>query len=300
VPKNRFGDYNIIKLVHDGEKSVVYQARHLYEDKLAAIKVYRQEFNRTIAKLREKYGVAGEGEIGLQLNPADGIDPATHPLVITLGFGTEFGKADGNEYVVLEYLEGLNLKYLISCQHRLVTKHKIGIMRQVARGLRKIHEHGMIHRDFCTDNVLVADGPRAKIIDMGFVVPGGMAFEEKTGTPSYMSPEQINAEPLDEKSDIYSLGIVMYEICTGRLPFTSDLPDDTPKEAAKKRAEVMDKHLNDAPTPVRRLAPKTLPAVEDVIMKCIEKDPKDRFQDVKSVSRALPKITSRPQAKAKS
>ncbi|MBM4078598.1 MAG: serine/threonine protein kinase [Planctomycetes bacterium] len=287
IGQNRFGHYNIVRVIHDGEKAMVYEGRHQTDGRLAAIKAYKFDYNRTALSLRKKYGIKGEGEVGMELNPPQGTPSEQHPVVITYEYGTEFGKSNTNEYIVQEFIEGVALKHLIGCSHPMLAKHKTSIIRQVCQGLQYIHGRGMIHRDFCSDNVIVSSAGRCKIIDLGFTVPKGLKFEERGGTPSYMSPEQINADTLLFTTDIYSLGVVLYETLTGRLPFISGVTGDSPRELQKRRMELMEKHLREKPAPPSQLAPSVPKALDAFVLKCLEKKPQDRFQDMKTVLAAL-------------
>jgi len=286
MPSRRFGNYHIMKIVHDGEKSVVYQARSGEDDGLYAIKCYKPRYNRIANRICRRYRIRSEGEVGLLLNPTPDADGPDHSLVRTMAYGHEFGKAANRYYVILEYIEGLNLKNVVALRERPPIEECFEIALTAARALAIIHEHNLIHRDICTDNILLAKNGRAKLVDLGFVAPRGIAFREQTGTPSYMSPEQFQAKPLEPVSDIYSFGVVLYELFTGELPHKSRLSGDRAEVAIRRKSELMEKHLRERPPRPSEVS-DVPPSVESVILRCMEKDPGRRFLNARETIHAL-------------
>jgi len=289
IDANRFGPYHVVKIVHDGEKATVYQAEHRVEGDKAAIKAYKPEFNRAVLELRRKYNLPSEGQIGVSLTQAD--PEHKWPIVRVYGHGREFDKGSGNEYIVMEYVDGVNLKHLVNCDHEVLRTHGSGILRRVVRGLAALHVHKLIHRDFCTDNVIVSGGGKVTIIDLGFTAPTGIAFEERSGTPSYMAPEQVQAQPLTVQTDIYAFGVVMYEVLARRLPFVSAIVGDSPRDQARRHRELMDMHVRVQPKPLRQLDPEADPELEAIVMRCLAKDSGDRFGDMVELYTALAEAT---------
>jgi len=287
VEANRFGDYNVTKLVHDGEKALVYQARHQKNGHAAAVKAYKFDHHRAIEKLMKKYDIPHEGQVGQRLNPPSDVDADGYPLVVTYGYGNEFGRFDGKLYVVLEYVNGVSLKNMVGCSHPQLKRRRTKILLAACDGLQLIHSIGFIHRDFCADNVIVKPDHGVKVIDLGFAAPQGMRFEERTGTPTYMSPEQIDARELGPTSDVYSLGVVAYELFTRQPPFVSAITGDAQDDVLRRRAEVMKMHLEQDPAPPSETTPKIDPEIEAIIMRCLAKDPSERFQTVEEVKNAV-------------
>ena len=285
IEANRFGPYNVVKVIHDGEKAMVYQAKHRTDGQVVAIKAYKKDFNRAALGIRKKYGIPGEGEIGVALTKA--CNKKQWPICKVFGYGHEFEKSDGNEYIVMEYVDGVNLKHLVSCRHELLARCRSQIIRRIVRGLAVLHAHDLVHRDFCTDNVIVTSSVRVKIIDLGFTARAGIAFEERSGTPSYMAPEQVQAQALSPRSDIYAFGVVLYEILTCRLPFTSSVAGDSPRQIAKRHKEIMDKQVNTPPVPPRQIDPNISEHLEAAALRCLAKDPNDRFADVAELFEAI-------------
>ena len=283
----RFPNYNIVRVIHEGEKASVYQARSTKDDRLYVVKVYKPAYHRTARRMLKRYRIRNEGEVGIILNPPAGIPEADYPIVKTLAFDREFGSPEGCLYIVLEYVDGFSLKRMIGCGHPMLRPRRLEIARSVARALTIMHEKGFVHRDLCADNVLVMKEGPVKLIDLGFAAPAGIGFEEKSGTPSYMSPEQCSGRPLNAASDLYSFGVVLFELFTGKLPFTSALPTDNPKTAARRVSELMQQHLRakpPAPTEHTRDLP---PGAEDLVLRCLEKNPERRPASARQIMNEL-------------
>ena len=294
----RFPNYNIVRVIHEGEKAFVYQARSTKDDRLYAVKVYKPGYYRTARRMLKRYRIRHEGEVGMILNPPPGIPEADYPIVRTISFGREFGGVDGCLYIVLEFVDGFSVKRMVSTGHPLYRERRLNIARSLARALTIMHEKGFIHRDLCSDNVLMMkDGP-VKLIDLGFAAPSGISFEEKSGTPSYMSPEQCAGRPLGAASDLYSFGVVLFEMYTGKLPFTSALPADNPKTAARRVSELMQQHMRAKP-PAPSEFTKDLPdKIEDLILRCMEKSPERRPATARHVMNELFQMEDPPPPKA--
>ncbi|HRU05990.1 MAG TPA: serine/threonine-protein kinase [Candidatus Brocadiia bacterium] len=286
----RFGPYTILRPIHEGEKAFVYLARSTETGEKAAIKVYKPNFDRAAHQMRKKYRLRREGEIGLLLNPPAGVDPATYPIVRTLATGREGGRPDGAVYIIMEFIEGASLKGLMTTSDPNLASRRVAICRECARALDIVHSHGLVHRDVCPDNFLVNNRWEPKLIDLGFCVPPGMTFEEKTGTVSYMSPEQISVGPITPQTDVYGLGAVMYELFTRRPPFTSNIKLGNERLAQRRNNEIMDQHLHAKPAPPSQIAPDVPPALDAVILKCLEKSPERRYPSMKELMRDLGEI----------
>lgn len=272
----RFPNYNIVRVIHEGEKAFVYQARSVKDDRLYAVKVYKPAYHRTARRMLKRYHIRHEGEVGMVLNPPAGIPESDYPIVKTISFNREFGGMDGSLYIVLEFVDGFSVKRMVGCGHPLLRQRRLDIARSVARGLSIMHEKGFVHRDLCSDNVLMMKEGPVKLIDLGFAAPAGIGFEEKSGTPSYMSPEQCAGRPLNPASDLYSFGVVLYEMYTGKLPFTSSLPADNPKTAARRVSELMQQHIRAKPPAPSEVAKDVPERVEALILQCMEKNPERR------------------------
>jgi len=293
VESRRFGNYHLIKIVHDGEKATVYQARSGDNDALYAVKAYKRHYNRIADRMCRRYHIRTEGDIGRSLNPKPEAPAEDHPLPITVADGFEFGDKTRSYYLVQEFVAGRNLKNLVAHENTFETDERFRIAAMVGRALEIIHNRGLIHRDVCTDNIILCDDGRAKLIDLGFVVPRGLKFREQSGTPSYMSPEQFMIHPLNPPADIYSFGVVLFELFTGELPFTSIFTVNKAETQHRRMSELMDKHLREAPPRPREINADLPEGLEEIILKCLEKDPGARFQNMRRLLQAIAEVRPR-------
>jgi serine/threonine protein kinase/Flp pilus assembly protein TadD len=183
----------------------------------------------------------------------------------------DLGEYQGTHFITMEYVIGGDLKRLIRKMGRLSPGQAIAIAKQVCDGLGEAHKHGVVHRDLKPQNIMVDDEGSARIMDFGIArslegkgITGAGAM---IGTPDYMSPEQVESKETDQRSDIYSLGIILYEMVTGQVPFEGDTP-----------FSIGVKHKSEAPKPPKELNEQIPDDLNQVIMKCLEKDKNDRYQ----------------------
>lgn len=283
----RFGRYYVVKLIHEGEKSTVYVGEAMPGEPEVAIKLYKKQYDRFARQMEKHYGIPSEGEVGMSLNPRAADDEANFPIVKTLEYGTEYNRRRGPRYIVMNYVAGYNLKNLITCEHELVRTFRPRLILQLARALKIIHDRGFVYRDFCPDNVILSPKGNVKLIDAGFAAPFGVEFKEKTGTPAYMSPEQITCGRIEAASDIYSFGIFLYELIAGRPPFTSTISGDSPKQLNARYKEIMDQQLYSKVPPLTGNLRSEAGHLFGVIERCLQKDPADRYQTVQELLDAL-------------
>jgi serine/threonine protein kinase len=291
----RFGDFHPIRPVHDGEKAWVYQARRPPDGALYALKVYKPRYDRTARRMRKRYGLPSEGEIGLSLTPPTATsDSSSDSLIVrTFACGFEYNDPARCHYLVQEFVDGANVKHMIGVADPRLRAKRLEILQAAARALAFMHEQGLIHRDVCSDNILFARDGRTKLIDLGFAAPIGLAFEEKSGTPSTMSPEQCQGRRLAPTSDIYSFGAVLFEVFTGRLPFLAARGADNPALAPRRLSELMQKHLREPPPKPSQLAPDLPEGLEPIILRCLEKLPERRYPNMKELLKDLEKLRER-------
>ena len=176
----------------------------------------------------------------------------------------------GSDYLLMDYVEADNLKILFARQDPVLTENVAQILIDMATGLHSVHEGGYMHLDFKPENVLVSRNGAVRLIDfdMARLIPEKpVKFSKNPGTPGYMAPEQLQREPIDARADIYAYGVTAYELLTHRKPF----PGDTPAEilAAQMRP--------DGPIPLREHNPDAPPALERVVLKCLEREPNRRY-----------------------
>lgn len=276
--------YEIQELVGDGAMGQVYKARHRLMKRTVAVKMMHANLVSGAAALKR---FQKEAELASSLN---------HPNILTVH---DFGLTeDGMPYLVMAFLQGRSLENLLQEQKSLAPIRAVHIFRQIASGLGHAHDHGVVHRDLKPSNVhlveLDGDPDFVKILDFGIAkmlqpLEGEQENLTRTGevfgSPPYMSPEQCRALPVDGRSDIYSLGCVMYRCLSGINPINgSDL------------IEFLFKHVNEMPQPFSVICPELeIPQdFEAVVFKCLAKSPEDRFQTMQELRVALDGLSCSP------
>jgi serine/threonine protein kinase/tetratricopeptide (TPR) repeat protein len=195
----------------------------------------------------------------------------------------DLGEDQGTRYITMEYVHGEDLKQLIRKVGRLSPGQAIGIARQVCDGLEEAHKLGVVHRDLKPQNIMVDEDGKARIMDFG--IARSLSGKSMTGagvmigTPEYMSPEQVEGKDIDQRSDIYSLGVILYEMVTGRLPFIGETP-----------LSVAHKHKYEAPEDPKKLNTQVSDDLARVILKCLAKDEDKRFRSAAELGAELGRI----------
>src|SRR5215218_10107992 len=192
------------------------------------------------------------------------------------------GEAEGTYYIAMEYLDGRTLKELLVRFGMPPVKIAIGYTRQILSALAFAHKYGLVHRDIKPHNVLVDAGGHVKVTDFGIARSESSQMTEAgsiIGTAQYLSPEQARGAPVDQRSDIYSVGVVLYELLTGKLPFTGETP-----------LEIAMKHLSEVPTAPSELRPEIPADLDMVVLRALAKDPEDRFQSAEEMEHELTRI----------
>jgi len=284
----RFGSYHVVKMVHDGDKSSVFLAEK--EGAVAervAVKLYKGPYDRLAARIEKLYSIPSEGEVGMLLNPPDGVDPAKHPIVRTISHSHEFGKRRGRRYIVQDFIKGVALKRLVTCRDQRIARFPAAFIVQICQALTVVHAASYVYRDLCAENLIVAPNNHLKLIDLGFVAPPNIAFAEGTGTPSYMAPEQIRGEPLTPACDVYSVGILIYELLAGRLPYRSRVPGDSDSAVEARRKELHAMHLErDVPALSDKIRAHR-PLLCAIMTNCMQKVPAERPQEAEDIIRGI-------------
>ncbi len=256
--------YRIIGLVGKGGMGEVYKAEDIKLSQTVALKFLPDDFQKDSAALERFHAEVRNARQVSHVNVCRVFD---------------IGEIDGKHFISMEFIDGDDLSSLLRRVGRLSSERAIEIARQLCVGLSAIHNAGILHRDFKPANVIIDSKGKARITDFGIAgVEAEIAKDNlRVGTPAYMSPEQITGKDISAKSDIYALGLVLYEIFTGKQAFISDsIP------------ELIRKQTSETPTNPSEFVKGIDPLVESVISQCIEKDPKDRPQSALHVAMALP------------
>jgi eukaryotic-like serine/threonine-protein kinase len=252
--------FEILSVLGSGGMGVVYKARDRELDDLVALKVLR----------RDLWGDVGHlDRLKSELKLARKI---THPNVLRT---FDFGEIDGIPYISMEYVRGVTLRYLLDQTQRLPYSAGLRLGKQLCAGLGAAHAVGVMHRDIKPENLILEPTGNAKLMDFGIarpiarLTPGQTQAGFVVGTPQYLSPEQLQGGEVDARADIYSCGIVLYEIFTGKLPFE-----------AQNAMDMMLKHLQSPPIPPRERWPEIPPRLEQFLLRCLEKEPAARYRTV--------------------
>jgi serine/threonine-protein kinase len=257
--------YEILGPLGQGGMGVVYKARDRSLDEVVAIKILRPDFAQD-PRMADRF----KSEIRLARR-------VRHRNVCAIH---DYGEDQGLFYISMEYLEGVDLKHQLRERGALPAADAYEVAIQIAEGLQAVHEAGIIHRDLKTPNIMRDAGGVARLMDFGIAKREGDGTRTATGhivgTPEYMSPEQAQGHRVDFRSDIYALGIVVYEIFSGRVPFRGETPIST-----------ILKHLHDPPPLDPPEAESIPPAVRSVLRRCLEKNPADRFSSARDVAEAM-------------
>ena len=261
------GRYKIIRKLGSGGMANVYLA----ED---------QELGRRVAiKILDDRHAADEQFVERFRREAKNAAGLSHPNIVSI---YDRGEAEGTYYIAMEYLDGRSLKELIVTRGPAPISIAIDYARQILSALRFAHRNGIVHRDIKPHNVLVDADARVKVTDFGIARAGASQMTEAgsiIGTAQYLSPEQARGAQVDQTSDLYSLGIVLYELLTGTVPFTGDTP-----------VEIAMKHLSatpEAPSVKRADAPHSL---DMVVLRALAKDPPDRYQNAEEMDADLERV----------
>jgi len=257
--------YEILEQIGSGGMSVVYKAKCHKLNRQVAIKVLKEEFSSD-SNFVSKFNMEAQAAAGL-----------SHPNIVSVYDVIDEGKL---HYIVMELIEGITLKSYIAKKGRLEVKETIGIAIQVAQGIAAAHEQHIIHRDIKPQNMIISKDGKVKVADFGIAraVSAQTLSSAAMGSVHYISPEQARGGYSDERSDLYSLGITMYEMATGRVPFEGE-----------NTVSIALAHLNDALIPPSVYHPEIPIQLEQIIIKCAEKKPERRFASAGDVIHALRK-----------
>src|SRR4051795_8202503 len=207
----------------------------------------------------------------------------THPNIVGIFDRSEW---DGHPYIAMELVDGQTLKELVALRGPLPPNIAVGLIEQVLGALGYAHRRGIVHRDVKPQNVILDPEGQAKVADFGIARAGHSEMTQTgaiVGTVQYLSPEQAEGRPVDARSDLYSAGLVLYELLTGRPPFDGEAP-----------VSIALKHVNERPVPPGQLRPGIPPALEAVVLRALEKDPALRYQSAEEFIAALEQAMRAP------
>ncbi len=268
------GRYQVLAELGRGGMGIVYQAYDKQLKEQVAIKLLSPLLstdNEALERLTREVSLARR---------------VTHPNVIRIH---DIAEVNGLHYVSMEYFVGTNLKVHLKRSGPLSLLNAYQILSQMCNGLEAAHSQGVVHRDLKSQNVMVGPSGQIKIIDFGLArsvhLEGMTATGLIMGTPEYMAPEQVSGKHVDERADIYALGVILFEMLTGRVPFTGDSP-----------IAVGFQQLKDPPPSPRSINPQIPEDVEKIILKALEKNPIHRYRNVdelrKDFESALPRFAA--------
>lgn len=262
----RLGGYEILELIGRGGMGIVFKGRDRKLERLVAVKVLSPELASSVTA-RKRF-----------LREAQAAAAVTHEHVVTIHAVDE---VDGTPFLVMEYIVAVSLEDRIQRSGHLRVEEILRIGMQAAAGLAAAHAQGLVHRDIKPSNILLENGvERVKITDFGLarVIHEAQSTQSNVvaGTPQYMSPEQARGETVDHRSDLFSLGSVLYAMCTGRSPFRAETPTGA-----------IHRVCDDAPRPIREVNPDIPDWLVAVIDRLLEKKPENRFQSATEVAEVL-------------
>lgn len=267
--------YKIIELIGSGGMALVYLAENIYTHKTYAVKMLKSEYAENTEFLR-RFELEARSVLKLS-------DPN-----IVRAF--DVGEQDGIPFIILEYVKGRTLKEVLTERGALPQGTACVLFSQILSALNSAHKAGIIHRDVKPQNVLITSELEAKLTDFGIardVQATTVTFAGSTvlGSAHYISPEQAQGLPVTISSDIYSAGVMLYEMLTGTVPFTSD-----------STVSVALKHISDTAIPPIELNPSIYPSVNEVVLRALNKDPKERFSSARQMLLALKRALKDPNA----
>lgn len=263
------GRYDILEKVGIGGMAIVYKAKDIYLKRIVAIKVLKEQYLED-KEFIKKFVIEAQSVANLN----------NQNIVKIYDVGQHIENDKTYNYIVMEYINGKTLNQLIKEKGRLNSNAVVAVSKQIANALDCAHKHHIIHRDIKPHNIIIDENLNVKVTDFGIAriaTSSTITYTSSVlGTVHYISPEQAKGKFIDEKSDLYSLGVVMYEMVTGRVPFDTD-----------NAVGIAMQHINEPLVEPIRLVPNLEPWINSIIVKCMEKNPNDRFDSAESLIKAL-------------
>ncbi|MBQ2388597.1 MAG: serine/threonine protein kinase, partial [Clostridia bacterium] len=267
------GRYEIHEIIGVGGMAVVYKAYDIQENKIVAVKILKEEFGSNSEFLRRFQ------------NESKVISVLSHPNIVKV-FDVSFG--DNFQYIVMEYIDGITLKEYIERKQSVPWKDALYFAVQILRALQHSHDKGIVHRDIKPQNIMLLRDGTIKVTDFGiarFSRSEEMTITDKAiGSVHYISPEQAKGGPIDEKADLYSVGVLLYEMLTGKLPFDGD-----------SAVMVAIMQLQDEPTHPREIDSSIPLGIEQITMRAMRKNPEHRYHSDAEMLRDLEEFKRNPE-----
>lgn len=264
--------YEITELIGEGGMADVYKANDTTENKIVAVKILKKEFAENEEFLRRFR------------NESKAIALLSHQNIVKV-FDVGFTDV---QFIVMEYIDGITLKQFIEKEKVVSWKDSVHVIIQILRALQHAHKKGIVHRDIKPQNIMMLDDGTIKVMDFGIAKfareDGKTATDQAIGSVHYISPEQASGKLTNEKSDIYSVGVMLYEMLTGQKPFDTDNP-----------VSVAVMHMQNQATPPREINPDIPEQLEAIIIKAMEKEPKMRFASAADMIKAIEEFKNNPE-----
>ena len=272
IGKKLEGRYEITELIGVGGMAEVYKGIDVIDNKSVAIKILKKEYAENEEFLRRFR------------NESKAVAVLSHPNIVKI---YDMGFSDKLQYIVMEYIDGITLKEYIEEEKILTWKDTVHFVIQILRALQHAHDKGIVHRDIKPQNIMMFSDGTIKVMDFGIAKfsreEGKTATDQAIGSVHYISPEQASGGVTDAKSDIYSVGAMMYEMLTGRKPFDSDNP-----------VAIAVMHMHDIPERPRAINPEIPDGLEEIVLKAMEKAPEDRYQSTADMIADIEKFKADP------
>ena len=266
------GRYKINRTIGVGGMAIVYEATDLMTNKRVALKMLKDSISDNAQALRRF------------INESKAVAMLNHPNIVKI---LDVSVKTDHKFIVMEYIRGITLREYMNRKGTLDWREATEFISQILLALDHAHMKGVIHRDIKPQNIMVMEGGVIKVTDFGIAkIPNAETvtmIDHAIGTIYYISPEQAKGKKIDERSDIYSLGVMYYEMVTGKLPFL-----------AENSYGIMLKHISDTPTPPKKLNPKIPLGLEQIILCAMEKDVVNRYQSASQMLRHIYRIKKDP------
>ena len=274
-----FRNLEVLELLGQGGMGVVYKARHTALNRMVALKILSPQYAASEEFIRR---FEREAKILASLN---------HPNIVQI---YDFGQEAGICFLAMEFVDGANLEALFEKKPSLNLRGFLNLLKGVTRGLQKVHSSGLVHRDIKPSNILIARDGTPKIGDFG------LAFDTEDtrkvtetgvflGTPDYVSPEHVQGKKVDGRSDLYALGVILYQGVAGRTPFSGS-----------SATSILMKHVNEPPPPLYKFAPNAPPLIGEITRKLLAKNPASRYASARDLERDLDRVLEGLSAKGPS